>query len=80
MSLAKLERKIATLNTSVGSQVGTERIRGSQLNKIRERIALRDLYACQGCSRVTGLQDGQVDHKIPLHLGGSNSDFNLQWL
>ena len=60
MSLAKLERKIATLNTSVGSQVGTERIRGSQLYKIRERIALRDLYTCRDCGRVTALRDGEV--------------------
>ena len=80
MTLAKLERKTKTLDISVGSQVGTERIRGSQLYKIRERIALRDIYACQVCGRVIGLQEGQVDHKIPLHLGGAESDDNRQWL
>lgn len=80
MTLAKLERKTKTLDISVGSQVGTERIRGSQLYKIRERIALRDLYTCQMCLRVTALREGQVDHKTPLHLGGAESDSNRQWL
>jgi 5-methylcytosine-specific restriction protein A len=55
-----------------------ERIRGYKLTKIRERIMLRDLYACQACGRVT--VDGEVDHKIPLHLGGIESDENRQYL
>lgn len=78
MTLTKLERKTKTLDISVGSQVGTERIRGSQLYKIRERIALRDLYTCQMCGRVT--TKGQVDHITPLYAGGPESDENRQYL
>jgi len=76
--LARLENKIKTTNLSVGSPVAVERIRGGRLTKIRERIAIRDEYTCQVCKRV--IADGEVDHKVPLHLGGQESDENRSGL
>jgi len=74
-----LKPRISTLDTRQGVGVAVERIRGYELTKIRERIAIRDGYTCQVCGRVT--VDGEVDHITPLHLGGSaDSDLNLQWL
>ena len=76
--LTMLKRQVQTVDTSRGGSVAVERIRGHELVKIRERIALRDRYTCQRCGRVT--TKGQVDHKVPLHLGGRESDENRQWL
>jgi len=77
--LKSIESKVNTANLSVGSSVAVDRITGRRLIWIRERIAIRDEYTCQICGRLT--VDGEVDHKTPLHLGGSAcSDLNLQWL
>lgn len=76
--LASIERKVDTIDTRRGAPIAVERIRGYELTKIRQRIGLRDLYTCRICGRVTA--HGEVDHVVPLALGGSNSDFNLQWL
>lgn len=78
MALSTLKPKISTIDTRRGAPVAVERIRGGRLKVIRERIGLRDEYTCRMCGRVT--VDGEVDHIVPLALGGSNSDFNLQWL
>lgn len=73
-----LNPKIAKIDLRRGSQVATERIRGYELTKTRERIGLRDEYTCQICGRLTAR--GEVDHKTPLHLGGKESDENRQWV
>ena len=78
MALAKLEKKIRTIDTRKGASLATERIRGYRLTGIRQRISLRDDYVCQTCGRVTA--QGQVDHITPLCVGGSESDENRQWL
>lgn len=76
--LNMLKRPMKTIDVSRGAPAAVERIRGYELVKIRERIALRDGYACQRCGRVT--TQGQVDHKTPLHLGGQETDENRWWL
>lgn len=78
MKLSKLKPKITTIDTSSGAKIATERIRGWQLIKIRERIGLRDKYICQLCGRT--VFDGEVDHKTPLSAGGQESDENRWWL
>lgn len=78
MSITTLKPRIATIDTRRGGPVAVERIRGYELTKIRKRIGLRDLYSCADCGRVT--VDGEVDHVVPLHLGGAESDENRQWL
>lgn len=76
--LKSIERKVNSANLCVGSPMAVERIRGGRLTKIRERIAIRDEYTCQMCGRVT--VNGEVDHKVPLHLGGQETDENRWWL
>lgn len=76
--LAKLQPTVTTLDTRQGSPVAVKRITGWQLVKIRKRIGPRDDYTCQICGRVT--IRGEVDHIIPLHMGGAESDSNRQWL
>lgn len=78
MSLAKLERKIKIVDFKVGAPVAIERIRGWKLTKIRERILIRDNYTCRKCGRVS--VDLVIDHIVPLHLGGNESDDNRQAL
>jgi 5-methylcytosine-specific restriction endonuclease McrA len=76
--LNTLKPSITTLDIRRGSQIAIERIRGYELTKIRKRIARRDEYTCQICGRSTA--DGEVDHIVPLHRGGAESDENRQWL
>lgn len=78
--IESLKQSINKLDTRVGSSISVQRIRGWQLTKIRERIALKAEYMCQTCGRVTGPKDGELDHTTPLHLGGAESDENRQWL
>lgn len=73
-----LRPNVNTLDMRRAAPVATERIRGSKLRIIRERIGLRDEYTCQVCGRVTA--QGEVDHKVPLWLNGTESDFNRQYL
>ncbi|MEN6423666.1 MAG: HNH endonuclease [Smithella sp.] len=75
--ITTIKQRIKTIKTGIAS-LGTERIRGWKLMKIRDRIMLRDNYTCWKCGRVT--TNGQVDHVIPLFLGGPESDENRQYL
>ena len=78
MTLAKLTGKIRTIDTRRGAPVAQERIRGYELTKIRQRIGLRDEWTCRRCGLVT--EHGEVDHVVPLHLGGRETDGNRQFL
>lgn len=80
MTLKSLKPKIATIDTRIGSPV-VKRIRGRALTRIRERILLRDGYECRKCRRVFSPWNLEIDHVVPLHLGGiADSDENLQTL
>jgi 5-methylcytosine-specific restriction endonuclease McrA len=79
MKLSTLQPRIATLDVRRGSSIAVDRIRGSALTKIRDRILLRDEYCCRVCGRVSA-RELVVDHIVPLHLGGPESDENRQVL
>lgn len=76
-----LSPRIKTLDTRTAKSVpSTQRIRGSGLQIIRKRIMARDEYLCQACLIEGRYTAGtEVDHKVPLHLGGAESDSN-RWL
>jgi 5-methylcytosine-specific restriction protein A len=78
-TLARFEPKVTTIDTRRGGGAAVERIRGSALTKIRDRILLRDEYSCRLCGRVSA-RELVVDHIVPLHLGGGESDENRQAL
>lgn len=81
MSKARLQSikpKVATVDTRKGAPVAVDRIRGNTLTKIRKRVMLRDEYTCRMCGMLTS--SGEIDHVVPLHLGGSESDENRQYL
>ena len=67
--------RLATLQTTAGA---TPRTRGSAWMATRKRILLRDRYTCQGCGLIR--MDHEIDHRVPLHLGGADEDANLQSL
>ena len=75
--LKSLRPRVSQISCSRVANPATERIRGNTLKKIRKRILLRDRYTCQVCGRV-GL-DLEIDHIVPLYLGGAESDEN-RWL
>lgn len=56
------------------------RITGLELQRIREHHWLKDPH-CARCGRYVGYPDGfELDHKIPLHQGGPDTDDNRQIL
>ena len=74
--ITTLKPRIWTIDTKRGVGAAIERITGWKLQKIRQRILLRDEYTCQMCGRVGA--DLLIDHIVPLHLGGQESDENRQ--
>jgi 5-methylcytosine-specific restriction protein A len=46
----------------------------------RQRILVRDAFVCAVCRRVVSGKAAHVDHVIPLELGGTDADANLQVL
>ena len=78
MKLQRLIPRIRSANLNRTASPATDRIRGHRLYNIRKRILLRDEYTCQKCGRVTA--HGEVDHKVPLYRGGTESDENRVYL
>ena len=78
MSLKSIKPRVETIDTRKGSSPVTTRIRGRLLERIRDRILLRDCFTCRVCGFVSTRL--QVDHIVPLHLGGAESDANRQAL
>lgn len=54
------------------------RLRGRALQARNERVKLRDKYRCQHCGIVT--TELEVDHIVPLSLGGLDTDDACQSL
>jgi 5-methylcytosine-specific restriction enzyme A len=77
MSLKTLKSKITPANIQKVASPATDRIRGSKLQKTRQRIAIRDQFICQTCGKLA--TDGEVDHETPLFMGGAESDENRKW-
>ena len=79
--LTNLKPRVAALNTQrvAPAITATERIRGRELQRIRDRILSRDcgICRCDEC-RATGrlLPATEVDHTIPLWAGGREADDN----
>jgi len=46
----------------------------------RQRILVRDAFVCAACGRVVSGRAAHVDHIVPLELGGTDADANLQVL
>lgn len=82
MKLTTLKPKVATLETTRRTHAaGDQRIRGSALQTIRERILTRDcgMCRCARCQATGEVKPGTiVDHITPLWAGGSESDSNRQ--
>lgn len=63
------------------ARAGDDRIRGSALQQIRQRILSRDCGVCQcvRCNRTGALRPATiVDHIVPLWAGGLEHDGNRQ--
>lgn len=78
LKIASIKPRIATLDTRVGSSSATERIRGREHDRIRQRILVRDGAACVQCGKGVGRLE--VDHVVPLFNGGPEADSNRQLL
>lgn len=75
--LASLENKITTIDIRHGSSAA-KRITGRELQRTNRRILIRDGYTCQMCGHVSIKLE--VDHVVPLHMGGFEADSNRQAL
>ena len=75
--LTSIPQRITPIDLRRGGPV-TNRIVGRELTRTRERIMVRDGCACVKCG--IGVGDLVVDHRVPLSLGGAESDANRQLL
>lgn len=72
-----LKPTLRMLDSRRQSSVG-ERMTGRRLQARRLRLWSRDPH-CASCGRVTQFPDGfELDHKVPLFLGGQDADENCQ--
>ena len=62
-------------NLDLSRKSGTFKIHHTyRWKNLRKRILIRDLYTCQKCNRYS--TELEVDHIIPLHLGGAPYEEN----
>ena len=79
--LATLRPRLATAQQARTQPLATERKRGRPGMRDRERIRQRDHGLCQACLDRNIVTPGtEVDHIIPLHLGGPDTDANKRLL
>ena len=81
MGVKCIKPRVTMLSQSRGAElatVATKRITGRRCQQSRQEIAERDGYRCQMCGRLTTRYE--IDHIIPLHMGGSDTDDNKQLL
>ncbi len=77
-----LKPSIRTINTSlVKTGSGTQRIRGNSLVAIKKKFERENPRLCATCTSLglVGFGD-EMDHVVPLWMGGSESHSNRQWL
>ena len=82
MKLRVLKPRVQTLKASRVQQIeGTKRISGNSLYAIMKRFGRMHPRICAECRRqgLVGFGD-ELDHIVPLHLGGKEADANRQWL
>lgn len=79
MSLRTIKSKAKSIDIRIGSKP-SKRITGRALMRIRDRILMRDCYTCRVCGRVDPGPWLEVDHIVPLHIGGKEEDSNRQVL
>jgi len=78
--LKTLKPKLKTIKTGQGLSPVVDRIRGTTLQNIRVRILIRDNFTCQVCGKELRSKYLEIDHIIPLAIGGREDDSNRQVL
>jgi len=76
MKLARLKPRISVITTGRASALVAERIRGRRAVERNERF-LAEHPVCESCRERAATE---VDHRMPLHLGGLDAEPNLQGL
>lgn len=86
MRVKSIEQRLKPVDTRIGVPIpapcAAQRLRGRALQERNLRILLRDPL-CLSCLAVKPsiiTVAVEVDHIVPLHRGGSDSDINLQGL
>lgn len=76
-----LPPRVKTLDTRKGSQIQpTQRLRGGNLQRRNRRMFMRNPLCVMCLAQGKTTQATEFDHIMPLHLGGSESEANLQGL
>jgi len=77
--LQTLPSRVATLRPTIRQTAAqAKRLTGRPWRRLRDEV-LRDAPLCVECDRIGRVELAvEVDHRIPLALGGSNDRTNLQ--
>lgn len=74
MKLVSLKPRVSLVNTTRVVSISPRRITGRRLMERNARFLVAHPF-CDCGARAT-----EIDHKVPLHLGGPDMDANLQAL
>lgn len=80
--LQTVKPKLKLLDSSKARPVqATKRPTGNSLYALMKSYSLNHPRICAECKRKGLVSYGdELDHIMPLHLGGSNAEQNLEWL
>jgi 5-methylcytosine-specific restriction enzyme A len=76
--LGSIEKRVKEADTRRAGPVSERTVKGRIADRRKEKILLRELYRCRACGRVGSWEDLEIDHIVPFHLGGGESEWNLQ--
>lgn len=80
MRLKTLKPSLPLADNRRAAVIESPRMTGRKLQSRRLRLWSKDPH-CASCRRVTQYPDGfELDHKVPLFLGGADTDENCQIL
>ena len=80
MKLARLKPRIGMLSVRTAAPITQDRLRGRRRLERNERY-LSEHPCCAHCQKAGRMRAAtEVDHIVPLHLGGADAEPNLQGL
>lgn len=79
IKLATIKPRLPVAGKAARAPAPPKRIAGRRGQERRKRIWLKDPH-CANCGKLVAMHEFELDHRIPLHQGGPDTDDNCQVL